>query len=108
MKFNIYNNNNEPTEVEIREEEIEGMIVSVINGYECVAICYDGESPYKYCSSYKGIEEYKHNCYIVNKNLIKHWIELEKDEIPTGYSIGEYRLKKFTGDNGKTEKWIVE
>ena len=107
MKLNIYNNNNEPTEVDTGDKEIRDIEVTVVNGNEFIWIYY--KDTLKLYKSYP----YKENncinyCYIVTNRFLKYWIELKKDEIPTGYSIGEYRLEKFTGDNGKTEKWIEE
>ena len=101
MKFNIYNRYNKPTEVDTEDKEIRSMEVIVINGNELVWINYKGASESHISYPY-GEENHTHYCYIVYNRSLKDWIKMEKDEIPTGYSIGEYRLEKFTGKNGKT------
>ena len=107
MKFNIYNYDNEPTEIDTEDKEIRDIEVTVVNGNEFIWIYYKDALESHISYPYK---EYNcmHYCYIVTNRSLKDWIDLEKDEIPTGYSIGEYRLEKFTGDNGKTERWIEE
>ena len=107
MKFNIYNFMNKAIEVDTGDKEIRDIEVTVVNGNEFIWIYY--KDALKLYKSYPYKENNcKHYYYIVTNRFLEYWIELEKDEIPTGYSIGEYRLEKFTGDNGKTEKWIVE
>ena len=94
MKFNIYNHYNRPTEVDTGDKEISTIEVILVNWNELIWINYKGASE-------THIDfPYNNNCinysYIVPNRFLKYWIELENDEIPTGYSIGEYRLEKFT------------
>lgn len=101
MKFNIYNRYNKATEVDTGDKEIRDIEVTVVNENEFIRIYYEGIILQE-CNSYPNKEEdYIRYCYIVSNRFLKYWIELEKDEIPEGYSIGEYRLKKFTREKEK-------
>lgn len=78
MKLNIYNDNNEPTEIDTGDKEIEYITVEVIVGNENIHIHYidgtmnHGRSYFTHRVIYDG-------GYIVKKKFIKYWIELEKN-----------------------------
>jgi hypothetical protein len=95
MKFNIYNRYNKPTEVDTEDKEISTIEVILVNWNEIIWINYKGASDTHIKFPYKYNEDINYS-YIVPNKLLKYWIELEKDEIPEGYSIGEYRLEKIT------------
>ena len=100
MKFNIYNRYNKPTEVDTEDKEISTIEVILMNGNETIWINYKGASDTHINFPYKYNKDINYS-YIVTSSFLKEWIELEKDEIPEGYSIGEYRLEKITKEKGE-------
>lgn len=92
MKFNIYNYNNEPTEIDIGNKEIEYITVEVISGDEWIHIHYEDGTKSHYRSDTALIPLYDGG-YIVRKEEIQKWIELEKVTYDT---ISYHRLEKFT------------
>lgn len=91
IKFNIYNFMNEATEVETEDKEIKFIMVSVISGDEFIHIHYtDGtKSHYK---SDVALVDYYDGGYVVSKEDIQKWIDLEKTAQGT---ISYYRLEVF-------------
>ena len=100
MKFNIYNRYNKPTEVDTEDKEISTIEVILVNGNEIIWINYKGTSDTHISFPYKYNKDINYS-YVVPNKFLKYWIELEKEEIPEGYSIGEYRLEKFTREKEK-------
>lgn len=91
MKFNIYNRFDEALSVDIGEKEIEYIEVSVIGSEEYIHIHYtDGTISYHENSLYKKLNYY--GSYIVPKERIQEWIDLEK---VTNRTISYYRLEVF-------------
>lgn len=77
MKFNIYNYNNEPTEVDTGDKEIRYIMVEVVTGDEWIHIhCEDGTIEH-YRSDYPTMDFY-YGGYTVFNERIQEWIELAK------------------------------
>lgn len=91
MKFNIYNYDNEPTEVDTGDKEIKYIMVEVVSGHEFIRIhCENGIMEY-YVSIIPFIPIYDED-YKVPKERIQEWIDLEKT---AQGAISYHRLKKF-------------
>ena len=97
MKFNIYNYDNEPTEVDKKAKEIKYITVEIVSGHEFICIHYENGIMEYYVSILPFIPIYDED-YIVPKERLQEWIDLEKNS--TG-AISYYRLKKFTGEKEK-------
>ena len=100
MKLNIYNRFDEAVEVDTVDKEIDFIRVEVISENELIHIVYSDRTTEHYKSYTPFIVSYDGG-YRVSKERIQEWIELEKEEIPEGYSIGKYRLEKFTREKEK-------
>lgn len=91
MKFNIYNRFDEALSIDVGEQEIEYIEVTVIGSEEHIHIHYtDGTISYHENSWYKKYNYY--GSYIVPKERIQEWIDLEK---VTNRTISYYRLEVF-------------
>ena len=91
MKFNIYNYDNEPTEVDTGDKEIKYIKVEVVTGDEWIQIHYEDGTESHYRSDRASIHFYDGD-YSVAKEKIKEWIDLEK---VTNRTISYYRLEVF-------------
>ena len=94
MKFNIYDEEFTPTEVDTGDKEIDCIDVYVISGHEFICVRYIDGTFKEYVSTYRDLE-YGGGYYRIQRQQLEEWIEEEETEIPTGYSTGEYRLEKF-------------
>lgn len=91
MKFNIYNKFDKALSIDVGEQEIEYIEVTVIGSEEHIHIHYtDGTISYHENSWYKKYNYY--GSYIVPKERIQEWIDLEK---VTNRTISYYRLEVF-------------
>lgn len=91
MKFNIYNRFDEALSIDVGEKEIEYIDVTVIGSEELIHIHYtDGTISSHENSWYKKYNYY--GSYIVPKERIQEWIDLEKVNNRT---ISYYRLEVF-------------
>ena len=91
MKFNIYNYDNEPTEVDTGNKEIKYIKVEVVTGDEWIQIHYEDGTESHYRSDRASINFYDGD-YSVPKERIQEWIDLEK---VTNRTISYYRLEVF-------------
>ena len=91
MKFNIYNYDNEPTEVDTGDKEIKYIKVEVVTGDEWIQIHYEDGTERHYRSDRASINFYDGD-YSVPKERIQEWIDLEK---VTNRTISYYRLEVF-------------
>lgn len=91
MKFNIYNYDNEPTEVDTGDKEIKYIKVEVVTGDEWIQIHYEDGTESHYRSDRASINFYDGD-YSVPKEKIQEWIDLEK---VTNRTISYYRLEVF-------------
>ncbi len=91
MKFNIYNYDNEPTEVDTGDKEIKYIKVEVVTGDEWIQIHYEDGTESHYRSDRASINFYDGD-YSVPKERIQEWIDLEK---VTNRTISYYRLEVF-------------
>lgn len=91
MKFNIYNYDNEPTEVDTKDKEIKLIRVEVVSGNELIHIVYSDRTTEHYKSFTPFIISYDGG-YKVSKERIQEWIDLEKD---TNEKIAYHRLGIF-------------
>ncbi len=94
MKFNIYNKFDKALSIDVGEQEIEYIEVTVIGSEEHIHIHYtDGTISYHENSWYKKYNYY--GSYIVPKERIQEWIDLDKDYNDT---ITLHRLGEFAND----------
>ena len=91
MKFNIYNYDNEPTEVDTGDKEIKYIKVEVVTGDEWIQIHYEDGTESHYRSDRASINFYDGD-YSVPKEKIQEWIDLEK---VTNRTISYYRLEEI-------------
>lgn len=91
MKFNIYNYDNEPIEVDTGDKEIKYIVVTVITGDEIIYIIYEDGTMKHYRSDCSLRALYDGN-YLVPKERIQEWISLEKT---AQGEISYHRLEKF-------------
>ena len=91
MKFNIYNFYNEPTEIDSGDKEICYITVELITGDEWIYIKYEDGTMGRYGSDVK-LVTFCFSSYIVPKERIREWIDLEKTAQGT---VSYYRLEKF-------------
>lgn len=98
MKFNIYDYDNEPTEVDTGDKEISCIMIEVIAGNEFIHIIYE-DGTIKHCSSERASISLYEGGYTVLKGRIQEWIDLEK---VTDEFIPYYRLEKF--EEGKNNE----
>lgn len=91
MKFNIYNFMNKAIEVDTGDKEIKYIMVSVISGDEFIHIHYTDGTISSYKSDFALIDYYDGG-YVVPKDDIQKWIDLEK---VTDRTISYYRLEEF-------------
>ena len=74
MKFNIYNFNNEATEVDTGDKLIKQLFVQVLSGDEVVTVEYDDGTKKTFDSSYNRWVSYVEESYIVKKDRIQDWV----------------------------------
>ena len=98
MKFNIYNYNNEPTEVDTGDKEIRFITVEVISGNEWIHIHYE-DGIINHCKSRVALIYLYEGEYTIPKERIQEWIDLEK---VTDKNISYHRLEVFGEDE---EEW---
>ena len=91
IKFNIYNFMNEATEVDTEDKEIRFIKVEVVTGDEWIQIQYEDGTKRNYRSD-NAIMNFYDGEYIVSKERIQEWIDLEK---VTDRTISYYRLEEF-------------
>lgn len=91
MKFNIYNKFDEELSIDVGDQEIEYIEVTVIGSEEYIHIHYtDGTISYHENSLYKKLNYY--GSYIVPKERIQEWIDLDKvyNNTITLHRLGEF------------------
>ena len=93
MKFNIYNYDNVSTSVDTGDKEIEYITVEVIH----IHFTDGTRSHYK---SDVALVDFYDGDYVVQKERIQEWIDLEK---VTNKTISYYRLEVFEKDDEKEE-----
>lgn len=99
MKFNIYNYDNVSTSVDTGDKEIEYITVEVITGDEVIHIHFTDGTRSHYKSDVALVDFYDGD-YVVPKERIQEWIDLEK---VTNKTISYYRLEVFEKDDEKKE-----
>ena len=100
MKFNIYNDEYVSTVVDTGDKEINCIDVYVLSVHEFICVRYIDGTFEEYVSTYRDLE-YGGGYYRIQRQQLEEWIKEGKSEEPIGYTIGEYRLEKFTGEKGK-------
>ena len=95
MKFNIYNFNNEATEVDIGEKLIKQLFVTVE---------YDDGTKKTFDSSYNRWVSYVEESYIVEKDRIQDWISY----MPTDYDKQPWRVHYMNNTHGVQFKRAME
>ena len=104
MKFNIYNFNNEATEVDIGEKLIKQLFVQVLLGDEVVTVEYDDGTKKTFDSSYNRWVSYVEESYIVEKDRIQDWISY----MPTDYDKQPWRVHYMNNTHGVQFKRAME
>lgn len=80
MKFNIYNFENEPTEVELKCRAVSRIYVTVITGDETITVLFSNGTAKEFSSSDTRIVDDVNGSYILKGKQIREWINFE----PTG------------------------
>ena len=80
MKFNIYNFENEPTEVELKCRAVSKIYVTVITGDETISVLFSNGSIKEFSSSDTRVVDNIDGTYVLKGNRIREWMEYE----PTG------------------------
>lgn len=80
MKFNIYNFENEPTEVELKCRAVSRIYVTVITGDETITVLFSNGTAKEFNSSDTRVVDNIDGTYILKGNRIREWMEYE----PTG------------------------
>lgn len=75
MKFNIYNFENEPTEVELKCRAISKIYVRVITGDEVVTVIFSNGTTKTFDSSNTRIVDFADGDYILRGAQIGEWME---------------------------------
>ena len=92
MKFNIYNFENEPTEVELKCRAVSKIYVTVITGNETISVLFSNGSIKEFSSSDTRVVDNIDGTYVLTRNRIREWMEYE----PTGDGAISYeRLVTF-------------
>jgi len=81
MKFNIYNFNNEATEVDTGDMEIQRLYVQVLTWDEVVTVEYNDGTRETFDSSNNRFVDFVEGFYIVEQNCLQDWINY----VPTDY-----------------------
>ncbi len=81
MRFNIYNFNNEATEVDTGDNIIKQLFVQVMSGNEVVSVEYDDGTRETFDSSNNIWNSYVEGSYIVEQDYLQDWINYA----PTDY-----------------------
>lgn len=81
MRFNIYNFNNEATEVNTGDKLIKQLFVQVMSGNEVVSVEYDDSARETFDSSNNRWNSYVEGSYIVEQDHLQEWINYA----PTDY-----------------------
>lgn len=81
MKFNIYNFNNEATEVDTGDKEIQRLYVQVLTWDEVVTVEYNDGTRETFDSSNNRFVDFVEGFYIVEQNCLQDWINY----VPTDY-----------------------
>ena len=82
MKFNIYNFNNEATEVDTGDKEIQRLYVQVLTWDEVVTVEYNDGVRETFDSSDNRFVDFVEGFYIVEQNCLQDWINY----VPTNYN----------------------
>ena len=80
MKFNIYNFENEPTEIELKCRAISKIYVTVITGDETITVLFSNGTAKKFNSSDTRVIDNIDGTYVLKEDRIRKWMEYE----PTG------------------------
>ena len=80
MKFNIYNFENEPTEVELKCRAVSKIYVTLITGDETISVLFSNGSIKEFSSSDARVVDNIDGTYVLKGNRIREWMEYE----PTG------------------------
>lgn len=104
MKFNIYNFNNEATEVDTGDKLIKQLFVQVLSGDEVVTVEYDDGTKKTFDSSYDRWVSYVEESYIVEKDRIQDWISY----MPTDYDKQPWQVHYMNNTHGVQFKRAME
>jgi hypothetical protein len=77
MRFNIYNFNNEATEVDTGDNIIKQLFVQLMSGNEVVSVEYNNGARETFDSSNNISDSYVEGSYIVDKDHLQDWINFE-------------------------------
>ena len=77
MRFNIYNFNNEATEVDTGDNIIKQLFVQLMSGNEVVSVEYDDGARETFDSSNNILNSYVEGSYIVEQDHLQDWINFE-------------------------------
>lgn len=79
MKFNIYDYDNQPKEIDTGNKEIKIICVTVISGDEIITIYYTDGSSESYDSSENRHIDYFDDSYMVFQKDLSKWIKSAND-----------------------------
>ena len=83
MKTTIYDYDNKPHEVELKDDAIKYIMVTVISGDEVIEVYYKDGSCEKFDSSNNRQIDYFDGVYLVSEEDIKKWLNFEFSGIRT-------------------------
>lgn len=94
MKFNIYDYNNQPKEIDTGDKEINLIDVKVISGDEVITIYYTNGTFESYDNSEDRCISYFDDSYIVFKKDLSKWIKSANDTNGTISYNRDYQVFK--------------
>lgn len=80
MKFNIYNFENEPTEVELKCRAVSKIYVTVITGDETISVLFSNGSIKEFSSSDSRVVDTIDGTYVLKGKRIREWMEYKPKE----------------------------
>lgn len=83
MKFNIYDYDNQPKEIDTGNKEINFINVIILTGDEVITIYYSDGTFENYDSSKDRITDYFDDSYVVSKENLAKWLESANDTTGT-------------------------
>lgn len=83
MKFNIYDYDNKPKEIDTGNKEINFINVIILTGDEVITIYYSDGTFENYDSSEDRITDYFDDSYVVSKENLSKWLESANDTTGT-------------------------
>lgn len=79
MKFNIYDYDNQPKEIDTGDKEINFIHVTVLSGDEVITIHYSDGTIEDYDSSENRLIDYFDGSYDISQEKLSEWLESAND-----------------------------